>query len=190
VCLIDPVGDVYECPFVIDRQFVAGNVRDPGGFEAVWRSASLFASLCETQTAGACASCGSFDACRGGCMAAKFFIGLPLDGRDPECVHGHGATALASLAAGTRPHAVIGHSKVTRDGTPVPVPTRLRSGSRADSGAVPLRHPDVSRSTEGRVADRRGGRANSRSLQQTIPHCLLFALLSTGSLRLQLKSSG
>ena len=31
VCLIDPVGDVYACPFVIDRQFLAGNVRDAGG---------------------------------------------------------------------------------------------------------------------------------------------------------------
>jgi hypothetical protein len=23
-------------------------------------------------------------------MAAKFFTGLPLDGPDPDCVHGHG----------------------------------------------------------------------------------------------------
>ena len=37
VCLIDPVGDVYACPFVIHDQFKAGNVRDPGGFAAVWR---------------------------------------------------------------------------------------------------------------------------------------------------------
>ena len=27
-------------------------------------------------------------------MAAKFFTGLPLDGPDPECVHGYGAPAL------------------------------------------------------------------------------------------------
>ena len=32
VCLIDPVGDVYACPFVIHDQFRAGNVRDPGRF--------------------------------------------------------------------------------------------------------------------------------------------------------------
>ncbi len=124
VCLIDPVGDVYACPFVIDREFLAGNVRGEGGFPAVWRESSLFRSLREPQSAGACASCGSFDACRGGCMAAKFFTGLPLDGPDPECVYGHGETALAALAtSGTvRPQAAIGHSKVARDGTPVPVP--------------------------------------------------------------------
>ena len=32
VCLIDPVGDVYACPFVIHDEFLAGSVRDPGGF--------------------------------------------------------------------------------------------------------------------------------------------------------------
>ena len=66
-------------------------------------TSELFTSLREPQSAGACASCGSFDACRGGCMAAKFFTGLPLDGPDPECVHGHGE---AALAASGRPAAV------------------------------------------------------------------------------------
>ena len=65
----------------------------------MWRTSELFTSLREPQSAGACASCGSFDACRGGCMAAKFFTGLPLDGPDPECVHGHGEAALAARTA-------------------------------------------------------------------------------------------
>jgi mycofactocin radical SAM maturase len=131
VCLIDPVGDVYACPFVIDRQFHAGNIREPGGFAAVWRDSELFLSLREPQSAGACASCGSFDACRGGCMAAKFFTGLPLDGPDPECVHGHGEAALAALDQ--RPRSSLGHSKVDRSGVPIPVPTpvRFRSPARA-----------------------------------------------------------
>ncbi len=133
VCLIDPVGDVYACPFVIDRQFLAGNVRDAGGFPSVWRESALFRELREPQSAGACASCGSFDACRGGCMAAKFFTGLPLDGPDPECVHGHGEAALAALDTDTRPQSSVGHSKVGRDGTPIAVPTpvRVRFGSPA-----------------------------------------------------------
>ena len=28
-------------------------------------------------------------------MAAKFFTGMPLDGPDPDCVHGHGRVASA-----------------------------------------------------------------------------------------------
>ena len=99
VCLIDPIGDVYACPFVIHDEFRAGNVRDEGGFAKVWKQSDLFSSLREPQSAGACASCGAFDACQGGCMAAKFFTGLPLDGPDPECVTGGGEIALAELAA-------------------------------------------------------------------------------------------
>ena len=109
VCLIDPVGDVYACPFVLHEQFKAGSVRSPGGFTDVWRSSPLFAELRAPGSAGACASCGSYDACRGGCMAAKFFTGIPLDGPDPECVHGHGEAAL--LAATARPAAGPGHSR-------------------------------------------------------------------------------
>jgi [mycofactocin precursor peptide]-tyrosine decarboxylase / 3-amino-5-[(4-hydroxyphenyl)methyl]-4,4-dimethylpyrrolidin-2-one synthase len=100
VCLIDPVGDVYACPFAIHENFLAGSVRQPGGFETVWRESPLFADLRQPQTGGACRSCGSFDSCRGGCMAAKFFTGLPLDGPDPECVRGHGEAALAVIQPG------------------------------------------------------------------------------------------
>jgi mycofactocin radical SAM maturase len=105
VCLIDPIGDVYACPFVLHPEFRAGSVRDPGGFTDVWRASALFESLREPASAGACASCGSYDACQGGCMAAKFFTGLPLDGPDPECVHGHGELALAGAGGQlSRPH--------------------------------------------------------------------------------------
>ncbi len=110
VCLIDPVGDVYACPFVIHEEFLAGNVRDPGGFTGVWRESDLFASLREPTSAGACSSCGSYGACRGGCMAAKFFTGLPLEGPDPECVFGHGAEALAALPASGLPRPAADHS--------------------------------------------------------------------------------
>ena len=98
VCLIDPVGDVYACPFVLHDEFLAGSVRDDGGFQKVWQESDLFTELREPQSAGACASCGHFDACQGGCMAAKFFTGIPLDGPDPECVLGHGEDAMDSVA--------------------------------------------------------------------------------------------
>jgi len=122
VCLIDPIGDVYACPFVLHEQFKAGSVRDAGGFTAVWRGSELFTSLREPDSPGACASCGSYDACRGGCMAAKFFTGLPLDGPDPECVHGHGEAALLA-AASPRPLVGAGHSH--RGGVFVPLTKRI-----------------------------------------------------------------
>jgi mycofactocin radical SAM maturase len=110
VCLIDPVGDVYACPFVIHDRFRAGNVRSVGGFTRVWRQSAVFRDMRDPQSEGACASCGAFDACRGGCMAAKFFTGLPLDGPDPECVRGAGELALAGVTAGSEPLASSDHS--------------------------------------------------------------------------------
>lgn len=105
VCLIDPVGDVYACPFAIHHQFLAGNVLSDGGFANVWKNAPLFAELRNPGAAGACASCSLYDSCRGGCMAAKFFTGLPMTGPDPECVLGHGEQALAQVRRRPRPGA-------------------------------------------------------------------------------------
>jgi mycofactocin radical SAM maturase len=113
VCLIDPVGDVYACPFAIHENFLAGNVRCTGGFTTVWRESELFQELRSPQTGGACNSCTFFDTCRGGCMAAKFFTGLPLDGPDPECVLGHGEGLLAARGETTvKPVPSPDHSKL------------------------------------------------------------------------------
>ena len=112
VCLIDPIGDVYACPFVIHDEFKAGSVRDDGGFAEVWKQSDLFLELREPQSAGACASCGSYDACQGGCMAAKFFTGLPLDGPDPECVGGDADEALAAApTVRSAPRPAMDHTK-------------------------------------------------------------------------------
>ena len=116
VCLIDPIGDVYACPFVIHDEFLAGNVREPGGFARVWRESDLFLELREPQHAGACSSCGLFDKCRGGCMAAKFFTGLPLAGPDPECVLGHGERAAGRPRREAAPKALGRHVEEARPG--------------------------------------------------------------------------
>ncbi len=118
VCLIDPVGDVYACPFAIHENFLAGNVTSDGGFQEVWQRSDLFRSLREPQSSGACSKCTFFDSCRGGCMAAKFFTGLPLDGPDPECVQGYGESLLAGER--TKPTANKDHSR----GVPLKLMTR------------------------------------------------------------------
>ncbi|MBF6426206.1 mycofactocin radical SAM maturase [Nocardia cyriacigeorgica] len=127
VCLVDPVGDVYACPFAIHDRFHAGNVVSDGGFASVWRESELFGQLREPSGGGACSSCAHYDACRGGCMAAKFFTGLPADGPDPECVQGYGAAALAD-AGRVVPRSSVDHSRRSAP---------RRSGGRK-SGPVPL----------------------------------------------------
>ena len=59
VCLIDPVGDVYACPFAIHDNFLAGNLLTDGGFQQVWQTSELFQELRSPQTGGACAKCSS-----------------------------------------------------------------------------------------------------------------------------------
>ena len=121
VCLIDPVGDVYACPFAIHDKFLAGNILEDNGsgqgFQHVWQNSQLFRELREPQSAGACGSCGHYDACRGGCMAAKFFTGLPLDGPDPECVQGYSEEALAG--ARSKPRSSVDHSRTGKRKEPV-----------------------------------------------------------------------
>nr|WP_222132540.1 mycofactocin radical SAM maturase [Pseudonocardia sp. C8] len=137
VCLIDPVGDVYACPFAIHENFLAGNVRDTGGFAEVWANSELFRDLRSPQTGGACTSCAHYDACQGGCMAAKFFTGLPLDGPDPECVQGYGEQMLAARDADTViPKSDVDHSRSAPRNSRTPKqPTML-------SLAPPPRRPD------------------------------------------------
>jgi mycofactocin radical SAM maturase len=125
VCLIDPIGDVYACPFAIHEEFLAGSIRD-GGFGAVWRDSELFARLRAPQSGGACTSCAFFDSCKGGCMAAKFFTGLPLDGPDPECVRGFGEELLAKAELEQRkPKPSVDRSHRTSPPRPRPVPLTL-----------------------------------------------------------------
>jgi mycofactocin radical SAM maturase len=138
VCLIDPVGDVYACPFAIHPEFLAGNLRDPGGFARIWRTSDLFAALREPQSGGTCTSCSAYDSCRGGCMAAKFFTGLPLDGPDPECVRGAGDAALAAADPASAPRSPVDHSK-RRSAARRPVPVTI--GPRPPVDAAPPDRP-------------------------------------------------
>ncbi len=118
VCLIDPIGDVYACPFVIHDQFRAGSLLSDGGFTKVWKESDLFLSLREPESEGACSACGSYDACQGGCMAAKFFTGIPLNGPDPECVTGHGEELVKAASINLIPKPSMDHSRSVKINSP------------------------------------------------------------------------
>ena len=86
VCCVDPVGEVYACPFLLASEFSAGNVRQDGGFTGIWRNAPLFDHLRDWQVGGSCQSCNAYSLCHGGCIAVKHFAGRSLDAPDPDCV--------------------------------------------------------------------------------------------------------
>ena len=132
VCLIDPVGDVHcACPFAIHPSFLAGSVRDPGGFAGVWQHSELFSDLRRPQTGGACESCSAFGSCRGGSMAVAAGILHRAAARRPgprSASGGHGEQALAAAAAAPAPRPSPDHSHRTaphRTGERRPVPLTL-----------------------------------------------------------------
>src|SRR5699024_3465676 len=91
------------------------------------QTSELFRELREPQSAGACASCDFYDSCRGGCMAAKFFTGLPMDGPDPECARGLGEGLLAAernIPAPSQDH-TRPRSRAARNQPTVQVPLTL-----------------------------------------------------------------
>jgi len=134
VCLIDPVGDVYACPFAIHDTFRAGNVLTDGGFAEVWRTSELFTRLRAPQN---CSACRFYDVCRGGCMAAEFFTDLPPDGPDPECVQGYGEAALADPGR-TVPAPGQDHAHRTRPRKRrAPEPMLVQIGRRPEPAAPP-----------------------------------------------------
>jgi hypothetical protein len=110
----------------------------------VWKKSELFQDLRKPDTGGACKSCGFYDSCRGGCMAAKFFTGLPMDGPDPECVQGYGEAALTSLGADSGagpvaavPRPSVDHSHRTSPSSPRPSSPRP-SSPRPSSARTPV----------------------------------------------------
>ena len=84
-----PVRDPRELPG--RQRALAGRVRRRSG-----GTRSCSPSCAGRRPAAPARSCAHYDSCQGGCMAAKFFTGLPLDGPDPECVRGFGEQALAA----------------------------------------------------------------------------------------------
>ncbi len=92
VCCVDPVGEVYACPFLLAPEFSGGNVRQPGGFANVWCHSPVFAHLRHWQVGGGCPTCNAYDQCHGGCIAVKHFTGQSLDAPDPDCVVQNGGS--------------------------------------------------------------------------------------------------
>jgi hypothetical protein len=141
----------YDCPFAIHQEFLAAGVRKRVGSRRCGLTLGCSPSCAPGGPGGACASCEFSGSCRGGCMAAKFFTGLPLDGPDPECVPGHGAEArkLADPAAAPRPAPDHSHRGPARaraavgrqpggQRRPAPVPVTIgRPPGRAASPASP-----------------------------------------------------
>ena len=127
VCLIDPVGDVYACPFVIDEEFLAGNVAPRGGLRR------RVARLGPVPVAARAAECRAPAPRAAPTTPARAAAWRPSS--SPACRSTAPTPSACSATERRRwppatpaplPGAAVGHSKVDRQGTPIPVPTPVR----------------------------------------------------------------
>ena len=95
VCLIDPVGDVYACPFVIHDEFRAGNVRDAGLRRGVARRASCSRRCANRAAPGPARRAAPTTRVAAAAWRRSSSPGSRSTDPDPECVFGHGEAALA-----------------------------------------------------------------------------------------------
>ena len=92
-CRITPEGDVTPCPYMTA---VAGNVRDPGGFTAVWRNAPLLRDLRDPERLGGrCGACEYRDLC-GGCRCRAYAATGDVLAEDPACTYEPTGVPLAA----------------------------------------------------------------------------------------------
>ncbi|BAF58775.1 predicted Fe-S oxidoreductases [Pelotomaculum thermopropionicum SI] len=84
-CSVDPAGNVYPCPFTVDKALIAGNIREKPLSE-LWLEGLL--NYWPAAGPEACRGCPAYGRCRGGCRGASFLVYGNCNMADPECLRG------------------------------------------------------------------------------------------------------
>ena len=115
VRLIDPIGDVYACPFVIHDEFLAGNVRNRAVSPPHLARERAVPSLREpAESAGACARLRLLRRLPGWLHGGQALHRPPARGPHPECVGGAGLEGLTAVDPVAVPRPAVDHSKPVR----------------------------------------------------------------------------
>jgi len=72
MCFINADGNVYPCPYLIDRRTLAGNIRRKG-FKDIWYFSKLFKTIrdFDIDKIDNCSKCILKSICQGGCRASS-----------------------------------------------------------------------------------------------------------------------
>jgi mycofactocin radical SAM maturase len=100
ICAVNPIGEVYPCPFLLGSDFRAGNIRQAGGFQKIWQESAPFLRLRQGLGLQGCQSCKAYAQCHGGCLAAKVALGLDPESPDPDCIFNPPQSILDQKMAG------------------------------------------------------------------------------------------
>jgi mycofactocin biosynthetic radical S-adenosylmethionine protein MftC len=94
-CCVSPLGEVYPCAFLQEREFLAGKLPEES-FAEIWKNSPIFHSFRDLEIKS-CESCVRFDFCHGGCPAIAYHTQRRLGLPDPQCLHN--CVNIESLAA-------------------------------------------------------------------------------------------
>ncbi|MBC8179121.1 MAG: mycofactocin radical SAM maturase [Deltaproteobacteria bacterium] len=94
-CCVSPLGEVYPCAFLQEREFLAGKLPEES-FAEIWENSPIFHSFRDLEIKS-CESCVRFDFCHGGCPAIAYHTQRRLGLPDPECLAN--CVSVKSLAA-------------------------------------------------------------------------------------------
>ena len=94
-CCVSPLGEVYPCAFLQEREFLAGKLPEES-FTDIWENSPIFHSFRDLEIKS-CESCVRFDFCHGGCPAIAYHTQRRLGLPDPECLAN--CVSVKSLAA-------------------------------------------------------------------------------------------
>jgi mycofactocin biosynthetic radical S-adenosylmethionine protein MftC len=83
-CCVSPLGEVYPCAFLQEREFLAGKLPEQS-FAHIWENSPIFHSFRGLEIKS-CESCTRFDLCHGGCPAIAYHTQRKLGLPDPECL--------------------------------------------------------------------------------------------------------
>ena len=111
VCLIDPIGDVYACPFVIHDQFKAGSVRDAGGFAEVWKHSDAVPRAARAAVGRRVRQLRQLRRLPGRVHGRQVLHRPAARRARPECVNGEADVSLGSVRVELTPRPAMDHSR-------------------------------------------------------------------------------
>jgi mycofactocin radical SAM maturase len=83
-CCVSPLGEVYPCAFLQEREFLAGKLPEQS-LALIWKNSPVFHSFRRLEIKS-CESCTRFNLCHGGCPAIAYHTQRKLGLPDPECL--------------------------------------------------------------------------------------------------------
>ncbi|MEZ5251273.1 MAG: hypothetical protein R2713_19250 [Ilumatobacteraceae bacterium] len=170
VCLIDPIGDVYACPFVIHDEFKAGRARMPWWLHrGVEAQRALHRTCASRSRPGPAPAVAAGTPARAVRWQRSSSLGRRRRLRDPECVGGAAGWRCRRSTSSSPRGPAMDHSKPVT----LPASSILVAGNRRAGPTATRRTPDLGNRL--RTVRTMVGTGADRHLLGTFPSAVMVA---------------